>query len=138
MRLIVRASLFSAFVAIACKPTDGASSTPTEPTAPPAATPPAQVCGARADGSRHFRVLHINDVYRIEGLADGRGGLARVRTLRAQLEADCDAVLLTHAGDTLYPSLLSREYDGAQMIEVLNLLDGDAAAFDERMVATFG
>lgn len=97
-----------------------------------------QACGPQADGSRRFRVLHINDVYRIEGVADGRGGLARLRTLRMQLEADCDAVLLTHAGDTLYPSLLSRQYDGAQMIEILNALDGDPAGFDERMLVTFG
>ncbi len=39
-------------------------------------------CGPQADGSRRFRVLHINDVYRIEGVADGRGGLGRLRTLR--------------------------------------------------------
>lgn len=97
-----------------------------------------QACGLQPDGSRRLRILHVNDVYRIEGVADGRGNLARVRTLRAELEADCDAVLVTHAGDTLYPSLLSREYDGAQMIEVLNVLDGDAAAFDDAMIATFG
>lgn len=96
-------------------------------------------CGVQPDGSRTFRVLHLNDIYRIEGLADGRGGLARVRSLRRQLEADCpDGVLLTHAGDALFPSLLSREYDGAQMIDVLNVLDGDAEAVDPRMVFTFG
>lgn len=100
---------------------------------------PVSVCGTLPDGSRAFRVLHLNDVYRIEGLADGRGGLARVRTLRRQLEEDCPgAVLLTHAGDALFPSLLSREFDGAQMIDVLNLLDGDAEADDPLMVATFG
>ena len=113
---------------LACKPS-------VEPDAP---APASQACGPQPDGSRRFRVLHINDVYRIEGVADGRGGLGRLRTLRQQLEADCDAVLLTHAGDTLYPSLLSREYDGAQMIEILNALDGDLAAFDERMLVTFG
>lgn len=101
------------------------------------ATPPA--CGLQADGSRVFRVLHLNDVYRIEGLADGRGGLARVRTLREQLESDCpDGVLLTHAGDALFPSLLSRTRKGAQMVAVLNLLDGAAGQADPRMVATFG
>lgn len=114
-------------LALGCKPSK-------EPDAPTAA----QACGPQSDGSRRFRVLHINDVYRIEGVADGRGGLGRLRTLRTQLEADCDAVLLTHAGDTLYPSLLSREYDGAQMIEILNALDGDPAAFDERLLVTFG
>lgn len=114
-------------LALACKPHDEL----TEPAT-------AQACGAQPDGSRRFRVLHINDVYRIEGIADGRGGLGRLRSLRMQLEADCDAVLLTHAGDTLYPSLLSRKYYGAQMIEILNALDGDPAAFDQRMLVTFG
>jgi 2',3'-cyclic-nucleotide 2'-phosphodiesterase (5'-nucleotidase family) len=99
----------------------------------------ASACGRQADGSRKFRVLHLNDVYRIEGVADGRGGLARVRTLRTQLEQDCkDGVLVTHAGDTIFPSLLSNQYQGAQMIEVLNALDGDPAGFDARLIATFG
>ena len=113
----------------------GATSCKREDTSPPVA---AQACGPQSDGSRHFRVLHINDVYRIEGLADGRGGLGRLRTLRTQLEADCNAVLLTHAGDTLYPSLMSRTYDGEQMIEILNALDGDPAAHDPNMLVTFG
>lgn len=96
-------------------------------------------CGLQADGSRKFRILHLNDVYRIEGVADGRGGLARVRTLRTQLEQDCSGgVLVTHAGDTIFPSLLSNQYKGAQMIEVLNALDGDPAGFDARFIATFG
>jgi 2',3'-cyclic-nucleotide 2'-phosphodiesterase (5'-nucleotidase family) len=96
-------------------------------------------CGEQADGTRKFRILHLNDVYRIEGVADGRGGLARVRTLRTQLEQDCkDAVLVTHAGDTIFPSLLSNQYQGAQMIEVLNALDGDPVGFDARLIATFG
>lgn len=96
-------------------------------------------CGMQSDGSRMFRILHLNDVYRIEGLADGRGGLARVRTLRRQLESDCPAgVLLTHAGDALFPSMLSRELDGAQMIDVLNRLDGDPAASEPRMLFTPG
>jgi 2',3'-cyclic-nucleotide 2'-phosphodiesterase (5'-nucleotidase family) len=96
-------------------------------------------CGRQADGTRKFRILHLNDVYRIEGVADGRGGLARVRTLRTQLEQDCQgSVLITHAGDTIFPSLLSNQYHGAQMIEVLNALDGDPAGFDSRFIATFG
>lgn len=89
--------------------------------------------------SAGFTIVAINDVYRIEG-ADGgaAGGPARVRALRARLEAGGEAVLMLHAGDLLYPSLLSRRYRGAQMIDILNLLDGDDAAFDGRMFATFG
>ena len=34
-------------------------------------------------GERRAVLLHINDVYRIEGVEDGKvGGLARLRTLR--------------------------------------------------------
>ena len=35
-----------------------------------------------------FTILHVNDVYRIEGLEQGaRGGFARLRTLRRELES---------------------------------------------------
>lgn len=125
---ILMVGLVAAFL-VGCKK-------PPEP-APVVAAPP--VCGAMEDGRRVFRVLHLNDVYRTEGLADGRGGLARVRTLRTTLEEGCEGgVLVTHGGDALFPSLPSRSLKGAQMIEALNLLDGDADAFDERLVLTFG
>ncbi len=83
-------------------------------------------------------LLTINDTYRIESLPDGTGGLARVRALRARLEAEKGPVLLLHAGDFLYPSILSRTYKGAQMIDVLNQLDGSPSGFDERMFITIG
>ncbi len=95
-------------------------------------------CGLQDDGRRVFRLLHVNDTYRIEGLSDGRGGLARVRTLRRDLEDNCGPVMVTHAGDLLFPSLLSRAFKGEQMIDVLNMLDGDADASDPYFVATFG
>ncbi|PRQ08520.1 bifunctional metallophosphatase/5'-nucleotidase [Enhygromyxa salina] len=122
---------------LACEPAAGESSI--TPEQPPVAGAPvvAQVCGEQ-DGQWRFRILHINDVYRIEGLLDGRGGVARIRSLRTQLEADCDAVLVTHAGDALFPSLLSRKYLGEQMVDALNLLDGDPERPDPRMFATFG
>ncbi|MES2637868.1 MAG: bifunctional metallophosphatase/5'-nucleotidase [Myxococcota bacterium] len=82
--------------------------------------------------------LSINDTYRIEPQADGTGGLARVRTLRTRLEARYGAVTLLHAGDFLAPSLLSRTYKGAQMVEVLSALDGDTQADDPRMYVVFG
>lgn len=84
-------------------------------------------------------LLAINDVYRIEGVEEGRaGGLARVRALRAELERDHPDLLMVHAGDMLFPSFASRMFKGEQMISVLNLLDGDPAAFDGRMLAVFG
>jgi 2',3'-cyclic-nucleotide 2'-phosphodiesterase (5'-nucleotidase family) len=89
-------------------------------------------------------IVGINDIYRIAGIAGdgsaggGVGGLARVRTLRRELEKEAPDLLVLHAGDLLSPSLLSRRFFGAQMIDVLNLLDGDADDFDERLIVTFG
>jgi len=88
---------------------------------------------------KHFAVLQLNDVYKIEGLENGNvGGLARVRTLRKQLGADGTPVLVMHAGDLLFPSVMSKYLNGEAMVRVLNLLDGDAAKFDDAMYATIG
>lgn len=76
-------------------------------------------------------ILVINDVYRLDKLP-------YVRHLRASLEQSEGEVLMLHAGDFLFPSLLSQRYDGEQMVDVLNYLDGDGAAFDEHMFITFG
>lgn len=89
--------------------------------------------------ARSFTILAFNDVYRIEGFPEAdQGGLARVRTLRASLEAGGDEVLVMGAGDFLYPSLPSRLLNGEQMIDTLNHLDGDGAAADPRLLVTFG
>jgi 5'-nucleotidase len=90
-------------------------------------------------GPARFTILQINDVYKIEGLEGGRvGGLARVRTLRKQLEAEGRPVLLLHAGDLLFPSVMSKYLRAQPMIRILNLLDGDSAAFDPNLYVTFG
>ncbi len=87
----------------------------------------------------HFRILQLNDVYKIEGLEGGNsGGMARVRTLREQLEADGTPVLVLHAGDALYPSVMSKFLAAEQMVDVMNLLDGDAEKFDPALIVTFG
>ncbi len=85
-------------------------------------------------------ILAINDVYRIEGAANGTmGGLARVRTLRKQLEAEGQPVLLLHAGDALSPNTMSKHFNGGeQMIDILNMMDGAPDAMDPYMVMTFG
>lgn len=86
-----------------------------------------------------FKILQINDVYKIEGLEGGNvGGLARVRSLRKQLESDGTPVLILHGGDALYPSVMSKYFDAKPMVEILNLLDGDAGAQDPRMFVTLG
>ncbi|MEO8378639.1 MAG: bifunctional UDP-sugar hydrolase/5'-nucleotidase [Acidobacteriota bacterium] len=87
----------------------------------------------------HFKILQINDVYKIEGLEGGQsGGLARVRSLRKLLESDGTPVLVLHAGDALYPSVMSKYLEAKPMLEILNLLDGDPAKTDPHLIITFG
>lgn len=96
-------------------------------------------CGQDAQGNRTFAVLHFNDTSRIGGLLDDRGGLARVRQLRTELEEECGgSVLVTVGGDVLYPSLLSRAYGGVPMVDALNRLDGKQDEVDPYLFATFG
>ena len=86
-----------------------------------------------------FTLLQINDVYKIEGLQKGEiGGLARVRTLRRELEAEGRPVIMLLAGDFLYPSVMSKYLHAQPMVKILNLMDGDPGAFDEHLVVTFG
>ena len=116
------------------------ASTP-PPASPPASgqTAPTPAERAPAPAERSAVLLAVNDVYRIEGAEDGRvGGLARLAALRRQLEARHPDLLVLHGGDLLFPSFLSRTYDGQQMIDVLNVLDGDQYAFDERLFIVFG
>ncbi|HJQ37301.1 MAG TPA: bifunctional UDP-sugar hydrolase/5'-nucleotidase [Thermoanaerobaculia bacterium] len=89
--------------------------------------------------SARFKILQVNDVYKIEGLEGGQsGGLARVRTLRTLLGSDGTPVLLLHAGDALYPSVMSKYLDAKPMVDVLNRLDGNPAQFDQSFIITFG
>jgi 2',3'-cyclic-nucleotide 2'-phosphodiesterase (5'-nucleotidase family) len=74
------------------------------------------------------RFLLINDVYVADTMADGRGGLARVATVRSRL-ADSGPIVFVLAGDVLSPSLLSKYYNGAQMVEALNAAKLDYATF---------
>ena len=74
------------------------------------------------------RILLINDVYVGDTLIDGRGGLARVATVRQRL-ADQGPILFVLAGDLLSPSLLSKYYGGRQMVEALNAAKLDYATF---------
>lgn len=86
-----------------------------------------------------FKILQINDVYKIEGLERGDiGGIARVRTLRKDLEKGGQPVLVLLAGDFLYPSVMSKYLQARPMVDMLNLLDGDPAAFDPYLIVTFG
>lgn len=76
-------------------------------------------------------LIVVNDTYRTDNFAT-------LRSLRTELEKSEGDVLVLHAGDFLFPSLLSQRYDGKQMIDVMNLLDGDADAHDPYLFVTFG
>ena len=87
------------------------------------------VPGAKApEPLNPVRFLLINDVYVADTLADGRGGLARVATVRNRL-ADQGRTLFMLAGDVLSPSILSKYYGGRQMVEALNAAKLDYATF---------
>ena len=94
-----------------------------------------------AQSSRKAVILSINDVYRIEGVENSTaGGMARVRALRAELQRTTPDMLFLHAGDFLGPSFMGRTYSGAQMIDLMNIMDGNPrpGAFDPRMFVAFG
>jgi 2',3'-cyclic-nucleotide 2'-phosphodiesterase (5'-nucleotidase family) len=74
------------------------------------------------------RFLLVNDVYFADTLGDGRGGLARVATVRKRL-ADQGPVVFVLAGDVLSPSLLTKYYAGRQMVESFNAAKLDYATF---------
>jgi 2',3'-cyclic-nucleotide 2'-phosphodiesterase (5'-nucleotidase family) len=74
------------------------------------------------------RFLLVNDVYVADTVADGRGGLAHVATVRNRL-ADQGPVVFVLAGDVLSPSLLTKYYGGRQMVEAFNTAKLDYATF---------
>ena len=94
---------------------------------------------AQDQTEREVVVLAINDVYRIEGVEGSRrGGMSLVRTLRRQLEQQAPDLLFLHAGDFLFPSLISEWTKGAHMVEMMNGLDGAPGVDDPRMFVVFG
>jgi 5'-nucleotidase / UDP-sugar diphosphatase len=75
-----------------------------------------------------LRFLLVNDVYLGDTLRDGTAGLARVAYLRDSL-ARTGPLLFVLAGDVLSPSLLSKWYRGAQMIDEFNAAKLDWSTF---------
>ncbi len=71
-------------------------------------------------------ILHLNDTYQFTP-ADGgkRGGLARVLTIKKRVLQENPNTLLTLGGDTLSPSVETRTYRGAQMIDAWNAVGLD-------------
>jgi 5'-nucleotidase len=71
-------------------------------------------------------ILHMNDTYQFTPVDGGkRGGLARVMTIKKRVLAANPNTLLTLGGDTLSPSVETRTYRGAQMIDAWNAVGLD-------------
>ena len=75
-------------------------------------------------------ILHVNDVYQFAPVEGGkRGGLARILTLKKAAMAENPNTIFTLGGDTLSPSVETRTYRGAQMIDAWNAVGLDLAVF---------
>ncbi len=75
-------------------------------------------------------ILHVNDVYQFMPVEGGkRGGLARLLTLKKETLKENPNVIFTLGGDTLSPSVETRTYKGAQMIDAWNVLGLDYSVF---------
>lgn len=91
---------------------------------------------SKDDGKIDFTFLQVNDVYEIAPIQGGEfGGMARVETIHQELLQENKNTMLVMAGDFLNPSLLGTvKYNGErirgkQMIETMNAMDFDLAAF---------
>lgn len=74
--------------------------------------------------------LHVNDVYQFMPVEGGRrGGLARLQTLRKEALKENPNLIFTLGGDTLSPSVETRTYRGAQMIDAWNAIGLDYSVF---------
>jgi 5'-nucleotidase len=71
-------------------------------------------------------ILQINDVYETTPV-DGRGGLARVATLKQQVAASGATPFVMIAGDFLSSSVASTVFKGRQMIDAFNAMGLDLA-----------
>ncbi len=101
----------------------------------------------RPDFTPAVTVIHLNDVYRVDAVADGReGGLGRIVTLAERTKRETRSpVMVFHAGDMIAPSLESRYFAGLQMIDALDYLHARAPMlvvpgnheFDERSPEMF-
>lgn len=75
-------------------------------------------------------ILHVNDVYQFMPVEGGkRGGLARLLTLKKEALKENPNTIFTLGGDTVSPSVETRTYKGAQMIDAWNAVGIDYAVF---------
>lgn len=85
---------------------------------------------AQAGDSVRVTILHLNDTYQFTP-ADGgkRGGLARVMTIKKEALKENPNTIMTLGGDTVSPSVETRTYKGAQMIDAWNMVGLDYSVF---------
>lgn len=90
----------------------------------------------QGDDLIEFQFFHINDVYEIAPLENGKvGGMARVATVFKELKAKNPNTFFVHAGDFANPSLLGtlkyqgKRIRGKQMVEVMNACGVDVVTF---------
>ena len=75
-------------------------------------------------------LLQVNDVYQFAPVDLGtRGGLARLLTLKKEIEKQSPNTLFLLSGDTISPSVESITYKGAQMIDAWNTAELDYSTF---------
>ena len=75
-------------------------------------------------------LLHLNDTYQFMPVDGGkRGGFARILTIAKRVRAENKNTLMTLGGDTLSPSVETRTYKGAQMVDAWNQIGLDLAVF---------
>jgi len=84
----------------------------------------------KPDCTVRVTLLQINDVYQFAPVDQGaRGGLARVLSLKKEIQKESPNILLLLSGDTISPSVESITYKGAQMIDAWNILGLDYSTF---------
>ena len=75
-------------------------------------------------------ILHLNDTYQFTPVEGGkRGGLARVMTIKKDVLKENPNTIMTLGGDTVSPSVETRTYRGAQMIDAWNAVELDYSVF---------
>lgn len=74
-------------------------------------------------------LLHFNDAYDLPPVDEELGGFDRLASLIDQYLAEDPDALVLFAGDLISPSLASSVFYGSQMIQGMNVIDVDYAAF---------
>lgn len=84
----------------------------------------------QADCNVRVTLLQVNDVYQFSPVDQNTtGGLARVLTLKQNIQKESPNTLFLLAGDTISPSVESITFKGAQMIDAWNTIGLDYATF---------